>query len=88
MKNILCFIRWQWNKWETWQKFYILGAFLFGMAAVLPQPYSHFVGSIPVIMLFLTVGKWWIWDPLQSAYSEFKNERQNLFEVIKNSDKP
>ncbi len=83
MKEIWLFVKWQWNRWEFWQKCYIVGAFFFGMGLGLPNPYRTYVMIIPVVMLLVSFGKWWIWDQLIESWNRYKKEKSELFDTIK-----
>jgi hypothetical protein len=87
MKEIINFIIWQWNKWQTWQKGYILGASLLGAGVVAPEPYSLYLFAVPVIMLIVWTGKWWVWDQLMESWNKYKTEKRELFTNIKDSHK-
>ena len=83
MKEILNFIRWQWNKWEFWQKCYIVGAFFFGLGIGMPNPYRTFVMAVPVSMFFIATFKWFIWDMVKSSWNSYKKEKETLFDTIR-----
>ena len=83
MKEILEFIRWQWRKWEIWQKGYIIGAFFLGAGVVAPRPYNMYLFAIPMIILFLWCSKWMVWDQLKDSWTKYKTEKQELFTTIK-----
>ena len=87
MKEILEFIRWQWRKWEIWQKGYIIGAFFLGAGVVAPRPYNMYLFAIPMIILFLWFSKWMVWDQLKDSWTKYKTEKQELFTTIKDSHK-
>ncbi len=87
MKEILDFIVWQWNKWQTWQKGYIIGAFMLGAGVVAPRPYDLYLFAVPMIMLFVWTGKWWVWDQLMESWNKYKTEKRELFTNIKDSHK-
>ena len=87
MKEILNFIRWQWHKWEIWQKGYIIGAFFLGAGVVAPRPYNMYLFAIPMIILFLWCSKWMIWDQLKDSWRKYQTEKQGLFPTIKDSHK-
>jgi hypothetical protein len=86
MKEVVDFILWQWNKWEFWQKCFVVGAFFFGLGLGLPEPYGHYVLALPVTAWFVAVGKWWIWNPLKDNWAAYKKEKRELFSTIKESD--
>ncbi len=87
MKEIFNFIVWQWNKWQTWQKGYIICAFMLGAGVMAPSPYDKILFTVPMIMLFVWTGKWWFWDQLMESWNKYKTEKQELFTTIKDSHK-
>ena len=87
MKEILNFIVWQWSKWQTWQKGYIICAFFLGAGVVAPKPYDIYLLAIPMIVMFIWTGKWWVWDQVKESWIKYQTEKQELFTNIKNSDK-
>lgn len=87
MKEVLKFIRWQWRKWETWQKGYIIGAFFMGAGVVAPNPYDLYLLAIPMIVLFVHCSKWMVWDQVKASWRKYKTEKQELFPTIKDSHK-
>jgi hypothetical protein len=87
MKEVLEFIRWQWSKWELWQKGYIICAFFMGAGVVAPRPYDIYLFAIPITVLFVWTGKWLVWDGLMTSWNKFQTEKQELFTTIKDSHK-
>ena len=87
MKEVVNFIRWQWSKWEPWQKGYIICAFFAGAGVVAPKPYDRYLFAIPMIMLFLWCSKWMVWDQLMASWNKYKTEKRELFTNIKDSHK-
>ena len=87
MKEVVNFIRWQWSKWEPWQKGYIICAFFAGAGVVAPKPYDRYLFAIPMIMLFLWTSKWLVWDQLMASWNKYQTEKQELFTNIKDSHK-
>ena len=87
MKEVVNFIRWQWSKWEPWQKGYIICAFFAGAGVVAPKPYDRYLFTIPMIMLFLWTSKWLVWDQLMASWNKYQTEKQELFTTIKDSHK-
>ena len=87
MKEVVNFIRWQWSKWEPWQKGYIICAFFAGAGVVAPKPYDRYLFAIPMIMLFLWTSKWLVWDQLMASWNKYKTEKRELFTNIKDSHK-
>ena len=86
MKEVLNFIRWQWNKWELWQKGYIVGAFFAGTGMFAPKPYDLYLFAIPMIILFVWCTKWMVWDQLKESWNKYQTEKRELFSTIKKSD--
>ena len=87
MKEILDFIKWQWHKWETWQKGYIIGAFFAGSGVFAPRPYDRFLFAIPMIILFVWATKWMLWDQVKASWDKYQTEKKELFTTIKDSHK-
>lgn len=87
MKEIKEFISWQWNKWELWQKGYVIGAFFAGAGVIAPRPYNLYLFAIPMIILFVWCSKWLVWDNLKSSWDRYQAEKRELFSTIKDSDK-
>jgi hypothetical protein len=83
MKEIVNFIRWQWQRWQLWQKGYILGSAMLGAGVVAPEPYSFYLFAVPVIMLIVWTGKWWVWDSLKDSWAAYKKEKKQLFDTIR-----
>lgn len=84
--KILSFIKWQWNKWAFWQKCFIVGSSFAGAALTAPEPYITYLATIPIAIIFGFTFKWYVWDGVITSYKEFKQEQQDLFTKIKNSD--
>ena len=86
MKEIFGFIAWQWRKWELWQRIFIVSMTVFVGAVFLPEPYDIYVVSA---LMFATLGwtfKWAVWDNLKVSWQKYKQERNQLFKTIKDSD--
>jgi hypothetical protein len=87
MKEIMGFIQWQWQRWEMWQKIFIVGMVVFVLAAAFPTPYDVYVVlSLSGAVLVWTF-KWAVWDNVQASWIKYKQERNSLLTTIKNSDK-
>lgn len=83
MKEVFSFLKWQWQKWQLWQRVYITAMSCFLIAMLLPEPYSRYAVAIPIAILFGMIGKWWIWDNIKESWSKYKQEKKELFNVIK-----
>ena len=86
MKEILGFIAWQWRKWELWQRIYIVGMTVFLGAVLLPTPYDVYVVLALTGAILAWTFKWAVWDNLQANWQKYRQERNQLFTTIKNSD--
>jgi hypothetical protein len=81
------FIKWQWNKWETWQRWFAVMFFLFGLGLSSSSVFSIVCLYISVSIFAYFVTKWCIVDPIRNSWEGFKKEQDDLFDVIKDSDK-
>jgi hypothetical protein len=86
MKEIVNFLKWQWNKFEFWQKCFVGSSFFVGSALVAPSPYNLWLSYIPMIVVFGFLTKWMIWDGVRSSWLKYKQERNSLLTTIKQSD--
>lgn len=86
MKDIFNFLRWQWRKWESWQKMYMLSAFTIGVGLASEQPYKFYIILTGFGIMFGYAVKWFMWDRIIESYQEYKKEKSQLFETIKTSD--
>lgn len=87
MKEVIGFITWQWRQCLLYQKLFVAGAFVFGVAVMLPEPYDIY---IIVALMFVTLAwmfKWCVWDNLKLSWIKYKEERNRLFDLIKDSEK-
>ena len=87
MKEVLNFVVWKWRKWEFWQKCYIVGAFFFGLGIGLPEPVRNYFFAVPITMVLVFTGKWFMWDQVKDSWLAYKKEKEELFETIKDSHK-
>lgn len=86
MKELIRFVSWRWRKFETWQKYYIVGFHFFIAGVLSPSPWRYILLSVPATIIITLFFKWWIWDQIQNSWQEYKKEKQSLFETIKTSD--
>lgn len=86
MKNILNFIGWQYRKLETWQKWYLFAGFLFGGGVGYTGTPNNWASMTGIGIIFFMMCKWFIWDALVSSYKKYQEERNTLFQNIKESD--
>jgi len=83
MKELINFIKWQWGKWEFWQKSFIFSSVFFGAGITADAPYSTYLFMIPTGVMFFWMTKWFVWDGAKTAWLNYKKEKANLFNTIK-----
>lgn len=83
MKELLSFVKWQWQQWKVWQRVYITAMTCFLIGVFLPGPYNLYVTILPIAVLLVMVAKWGVWDMLQASWCRYKSEKRKLFDVIK-----
>lgn len=83
MKDVLLFIKWQYQKLEFYQKIFILNSFVMGFTLAREDEISKiiFYCSLMVPLLFLC--KWFIIDSIRDNWKKFKEQKSNLFNTIK-----
>ena len=87
MKEIVGFVQWQWRRWELWQKLFIVGLSGIMSAVLLPNPYdTYMVLGVTGVTLVWTF-KWAVWDNVQASWLKYREERNQLFKTIKDSDR-
>jgi len=86
MKEILGFIAWQWRKWELWQRLFIVSMIVFAGAILLPDPYDVYVVLVLMGVMLAWTFKWAVWDNLRANWQKYREERNRLFKIIKDSD--
>jgi len=86
MKEILGFIAWQWRKWELWQRLFIVSMIVFVGAILLPDPYDVYVVLVLMGVMLAWTFKWAVWDNLRANWQKYREERNRLFKIIKDSD--
>ena len=87
MKEILGFIAWQWRKWELWQRIFIVSMAVFAGAVLLPNPYDVYVVMTLTFAMLGWTFKWAVWDNVQANWQKYKQERNQLLQIIKDSDR-
>lgn len=86
MNNLIGFLKWQWGKWELWQKMFVFSTTFIVLALISPRPYSQFLFTIPFLIVFGYTFKWFVLDNIIKSYQEYKKEKYGMFENIKNSE--
>lgn len=86
MKEFFNFLSWQWHKFQAWQRWFILGMILQAVSWFSPEPWSTVLLFTGVGIVFGHMLKWWVWDTSVESWRKYKEERNTLFGVIKDSD--
>lgn len=86
MKDILRFLKWQWRKFELWQKMFLFSMFILIASTFVDQPLQYYLQLVPVAIFFSTCVKWFIWDRTVESWQKYQAEKASLFETIKTSD--
>jgi hypothetical protein len=85
MREIVKFILWQWRKFEGWQKMFIFSMFLQGAALPMGEPWGVYVSGAGLVIVLAYFFKWAVWDALGASWKKYKEERNKIFNVIKDS---
>lgn len=84
--ELLNFVKWQWNKFEFWQKTFLFSFFLMFLSLFFEHPNNFLIIAAGFsIVTFWTV-KWFVIDVMVKNYSNYQKEKSTLFEKIKESD--
>jgi hypothetical protein len=87
MKKILNFLQWQWQRFETWQKCWMLAAFLMGASVSASEPYKiYLLGAGGAIILGFWL-KWAIWDGTRNAWASYNEEQEKIVNIMKDGIK-
>lgn len=76
MKDVFDFVRWQWSKWQGWQRVYAVSMFMIIVGFVMPGVIGALLLVIGVTSILSWLFKWAIWDSVTNAYNEYKKEKQ------------
>ena len=85
--KILKFIKWSWNKTDIWTKCWFLACGLFGASlGETNKIVSHYLleGAVVIFSGMLLVA---VYNLTKASYTKFQKEYDELFEVIKQSEK-
>lgn len=85
--KIWSFLKWRWQKYERWQKWWMVGFFFLGAGIGQPEPIKYYLWAIPICIFFFYTGKWWIWDSIRDSYREYQKEKEDLITLIKSTEK-
>ncbi len=83
MKDVWLFVKWQYGKLEFWQKVYFVNFFLMGFTAFREDETSKIIFYCTILVPFLYMCKWFIFDQIKDSWKKFKEQKANLFNTIK-----
>ncbi len=86
MKEFLGFLRWGWVNFETWQRAFILAAFLQGVGWTLGGQWGPWIALAGAMIILGFLLKWCVWDAIKSSWAKYKQHRNELLTTIKTSD--
>lgn len=84
--EILKFVKWQWNKFEFWQKTFLLSVFLMIVSLFFDHPNNFLIIAAAFSIVTFWTFKWFVVDVLVKNYYAYQKEKSSLFERIKESD--
>ena len=85
--NILFYVKWKLSNWTISDIVYWSGFSLIMIGLFLPKSYDLWVTGIGLAIWVIAVFNILVWPQLKQDYQRFLEERNQLFETIKNSDK-
>lgn len=85
--KILYFLQWQWRRFETWQKFWMLSMFLFGAGLVASEERKAWFLYPACAIVLCFVLKWVFYDAVRHAWAEFNKEQQQVIDIMKDTGK-
>ena len=83
--KVIYFLQWWWKKLDTWQKFWIIASYFFGVGLASDGPYKVYLVSILPAFVLLTMIKWLFWDNVKNAWLEFNKEQEHIIKIMKGS---
>lgn len=88
MKEFLHFLKWQWNKLVISQKFWLLGCAFFGagITEYLNGNFKPWQAMVAFSIWGIIFLKWFIWDTINHSFQEFRKEKTNMFNTIKETE--
>lgn len=84
--EIVKFCLWQWRRFDLWQRLLILVPLLTLINVFVPEPYQGWLTLIAGGILLILVISFVIVDGILPSWQRYRQERQQLFDRIKNSD--
>lgn len=85
--EIVKFLKWQWCRFELWQKMFILCGFLMGAGLVTDGLASQILFGSAAAIYTGFIFKWAIWDGIKSSWHNYKQHRNELLTTIRDSHK-
>ncbi len=83
MTELWRFAKWQWNKFEGWQKMFIASMFLLGASIGATPPMDFWLRLVSLSIVLVYFFKWAVWDGVKSSWANYQKEKKELFDVIK-----
>ena len=87
MKEFFGWVRWVWNKQETWQKTFLVAFFFLGAGINASAEAQKYLWSISFVIILFWLTKWCLWDAFWASWAKYKSHRNELLTTIKTSDK-
>ncbi len=87
MREFFGWMRWVWNKQETWQKWWIVAMFCLGAGWNLSGTAQMVVWGISCAIFAFYITKWAVWDAFKGSWAKYREHRNELLTTIKTSDK-
>jgi hypothetical protein len=87
MKDIIGYLRWTVSNWDITDRLYWGGITIVFIGLFLPEPTAWYIITIGVTCLLISFVKGLVWESLKRSYGRYKDERNKLFNTIKESDK-
>ena len=84
--EILRFLRWQWRKFELWQRLFIFAMFIQGVGLAMAPPWSVWISGLGAAIVLGYLIKWAVWDNIKASWRRYQEERNQLFKTIRDSD--
>lgn len=85
MREIARFLTWQFRRLELWQWAFIVASFLQGVGWTLGGERGTWINIFGAGIILAYLLKWAVWDGTRSAWRQYKKERNQLLDTIKNS---
>jgi hypothetical protein len=83
MKRVFWFLIWWWRKLDTWQKGWMVSAFLFGAGLSASEPYKIYLLAVLPVFVLLSMLKWVFWDSIRNEWIRFNKEQKFIIDELK-----